>query len=89
MVSSDFAKEMAGYGLVTAHILYRLPDHPSFLQSYIWQEYDISPCFPQLNKFLEFWQRELDGPLHEVTVVHQSLIKPAELRHVGGVFLLH
>ncbi len=89
MASSDFAKQMAGYGLVTAHILYRMPDHPSFLQTYIWQNYDLSPRFPELNRFLEFWQRELEGPLHEVRVVHQSLIKPAELRTVGGIFQIH
>ncbi len=32
MASTDFAREVAGYGLTTAGILYRLPDHPSILQ---------------------------------------------------------
>lgn len=89
MACGDFVKQISGYGLVTAEILYHLPDHPAFLQSYIWQDYDLSPKFPELNKFLAFWRRELDGPLHSVKVAHCELIKPAELRAVGGLYLLN
>ena len=42
---------LKGYGLTTAEILYRMPDHPSFLQTYIWQEYDLAPKFPVLFRF--------------------------------------
>ena len=88
-VSADFEKQVLGYGLTIAHILYRMPDHPSLLQSYIWQEYDLCPKFPMLQKFLAFWQKSLDGPLHSVMVAHSRLIKPAEIRPVDGVFRLH
>ncbi|HIF11421.1 MAG TPA: hypothetical protein EYQ81_17315 [Sneathiellales bacterium] len=43
------------YRLTLAEILYHLPDHPSLLQSFIWQHLDIAPKFPELNKFLGFW----------------------------------
>jgi uncharacterized protein Usg len=89
MVSSGFAKQIQGYGLTTAEILYRLPDHKSLLQSYVWQEYDLFPKFPELQKFLSFWQAKLDGPLFSVRVAHSRLIQPAELRAVDGVFRLH
>jgi uncharacterized protein Usg len=46
MVSKDFQSQLAGYGLTTAHILYRLPDHPALLQTYVWQDYDLCPRFP-------------------------------------------
>lgn len=88
-VSADFIKQVSGYGLTTAHILYRMPDHQTFLQMYLWQHYDLCPHFPELTKFLDFWKRELEGPLHSVTVAHSKLIKPAELRAVDGVFLLN
>ncbi|SED73602.1 Usg protein (tryptophan operon, function unknown) [Rhizobiales bacterium GAS188] len=80
MVSKDFTRQLAGYGLTTAEILYRLPDYPSFLQSYIWQDYDVAPRFPVLHDFLAFWVTRLDGPLHSVRVAHSKLIKPCELR---------
>ena len=85
----DFARQIAGYGLTTAGILYRLPDHPAILQEYIWQEYDLAPRFPELNKFLAFWQAELEGQLFRVTVTHKDLIGPADLRPIGEEFQLH
>ena len=89
MVSKDFEKQVQGFGLTTAQILYRRPDHRWLLQTYIWQDYDLFPEFPELQHFLEFWQQKLEGPLHSVTVAHSRLIKPAELRPVDGVFRLH
>ena len=47
--------------LTTAEILYRLPDHPKLLQSYIWQDYDRAPRFPKLTDFLEFWDEKQTG----------------------------
>lgn len=87
--SPEFRKQLEGYGLTTAEILYRMPDHPALLQSYIWQDYDIFPEFPVLQKFLDFWARTLDGPLFKVTVGHQKLIKPTELKAIGAEFRLH
>ncbi|MFI5011456.1 MAG: usg protein [Hyphomicrobiales bacterium] len=89
MVSKDFIRQLAGYGLTTAEILYRLPDHPDFLQSYIWQEYDVAPRFPVLHDFLAFWTDKLDGPLHSVRVSHSKLIKPCELRLLDKEYRLN
>lgn len=68
------------YRLTTAEILYHMPDHPSFLQSYIWQEYDIAPRFPILMQFLQFWTKELDGKLHSVYVASKEIITPGDAR---------
>jgi uncharacterized protein Usg len=48
------ALQLQGYRLTTAEILYRLPDHPHLLQSFIWQQFDLAPDFPVLRKFLDF-----------------------------------
>jgi uncharacterized protein Usg len=87
--SKDFRRQLEGYGLTTANILYRRPDHQWLLQSYVWQDYDLFPNFPTLNKFLNFWLEKLEGPLHSVTVAHARLIKPAEIRAVDGEFRLN
>jgi uncharacterized protein Usg len=87
--SNDFKKQMGGYGLTTAQILYRMPDHPSLLQTFVWQNYDLFPKFPELQRFLAFWVEKLEGPLHSVTVAHSRLIKPAELKAINGEFRLH
>jgi uncharacterized protein Usg len=88
-VTRDFEKQVNGFGLTTAHILYRRPDYRWLLQSYVWQAYDLFPQFPELQKFLEFWQATLEGPLYSVEVAHSKLIKPAELKAINGEFVLH
>lgn len=87
-VSPDFIRQLAGYGLTTAEILYHLPDHPGLLQSYVWQAYDLAPAFPALTKFLLFWRDTLDGALHSVRVGHSGMIRPAEIALVGPEFRL-
>ena len=87
--SSDFQRQLSGYGLTTAQILYRRPDHPWLLQTFVWQNYDLFPQFPELQRFLAFWKEKLEGPLHSVMVAHSRLIKPAELKAIDGEFRLH
>ena len=85
----SLALQLKDYRVTTAEILYRLPDHPDLLQTYVWQEYDIAPRFPELRKFLEFWQRNLDGKVHSVRVMSAKLVKPATWRHPGAFLQLH
>ena len=87
-VSPAFRRQLEGYSLTTAEILYRLPDHPHLIQTFIWQCDDLFPSFPELKRFLAFWQRTLDGPLHSVKVAHSRLIKPMELRTITEEFHL-
>lgn len=86
---ADFTTQFnRDYRLTTAEILYHMPDHPSLLQTFVWQDYDIAPKFPVLRKFLDFWGRELDGKLHSVTVASQRLITPGEYRFCQQEFTL-
>lgn len=88
-IDADFKAQLEGFSLTTAEILYRLPDHPALLQSYIWQEYDLAPRFPKLKSFLDFWTAKLDGKLYKVIVAHATLIRPAELRMAGALIRLN
>ena len=65
---SEQKPTLRDYRLTTAEIIYRLPDHPDLLQSFIWQKLDVAPDYPELQRFLEFWSRNLDGKLHSVRV---------------------
>jgi len=89
MADADFKKQLEGFSLTTAEILYRLPDHPSLLQTYVWQDYDLHPMFPRLKQFLDFWANNLEGRLHKVLVAHSRLIRPSELKLVGAEFRLN
>ena len=87
--SVDFKKRLMGYSLTTAEILYRMPDHQSVLQSFVWQEYDLHPRFPNLRKFLDFWSENLDGPLHQIRVAHTQLVTPTDFAFVDGELILN
>lgn len=82
-------RQLDGYRLTTAEILYHMPDHPSFLQSFVWQEYDLAPKFPVLRKFLDFWEDNIEGRLHSVTVGSTGIITPGESRYLDAEFAIH
>jgi uncharacterized protein Usg len=81
-------RRLQGWRLATAEILYRMPDHPAVLQSFIWQHLDLAPEFPELRRFLTFWERNLDGPIHSVRVCRSSLLSSEEVRVIDGRFLI-
>ena len=89
MTDTAFRAQLEGFTLTTAEILYRLPDHPKLLQSYLWQDYDLAPRFPKLTDFLGFWSSNLDGALYRVRVAHRRLIAPTEFSFVSGELRLH
>jgi uncharacterized protein Usg len=80
MANQDALAELSGFSLTTAEILYRLPDHPSLLQTFVWQEYDLHPRFPRLRAFLDFWTANIEGQLYRITVAHKGLLTPREVR---------
>jgi len=84
-----FARQLEGYGLSTVQIHYFMPDHPSLLQAFVMQQYDLAPTFPELDRFLAYWRREIEAVLHSVQVAHKHLVGPAEWRAVDGVITLH
>jgi uncharacterized protein Usg len=81
--------KLRGYRLTTAEILYHMPDHPGVLQSYIWQDLDLVPGFPVLNKFLKFLEMSIEGRLHSVRVAARGIISDAEMKMAGGEFTLN
>ena len=64
----SFIAQLNNYRLTTAEILYWMPDHRHVLQSFVWQNLDLAPQFPALAKFLDFWEHNLDGKVHRLTV---------------------
>ena len=89
MSDPDFARQLEGYGMSTVQIHYYLPDHPSLLQMFVMQQYDVAPTFPRLDRFLDYWRREIEAALHSVRVAHNHLIGPTEWRAVDGVITIN
>ena len=80
---------LKGYGLTTAEMFYRMPDHPNVLNTFVWQDYDLAPDHPRLFRFVEFWQAEIEGLLHSIRFTHRKQIGPREWRNCKGEFRVH
>lgn len=84
--SPAFIRQLEGYRLTTAEIVYHHPDHPAFLQQFIWQELDLAPKFPVLQKFLDFWETQIEGRIHSVRVASAAIISPREIQLVSRAY---
>lgn len=85
----DMELMLKDYRLTTAEIIYHMPDFHDILQSFVWQKMDIAPKFPVLNEFLDFWDRELEGPIHSVKVMSCQVVQPGDCRFVLGEYSVH
>ena len=75
VTTQDFQKQVEGYGLTTANILYPRPDHPWLLQSYVWQNYDLYPDFPELRSFWGFGRNLSKCPVFSHCCAFRAEIK--------------
>lgn len=86
---ANLARQLQGYRLTTAEITYHMPDHPELLQVFLWQEYDMAPRFPRLERFLAYWEANLDGALHSVRMASAPLLSHSPHRHLGADHIIH
>jgi uncharacterized protein Usg len=94
MTDPDLVRQLAGWRRTTAEITYRMPDHRSLVQTFVWQEldrWDDDPrhAFPRLRQFCDWWNKNLDGPIVQVKVGATRVVSAAELAHVGTELRLH
>jgi uncharacterized protein Usg len=94
MNSHDFVRQLAGWRQTTAEILYRMPDHPALVQTFLWQDMDQwhdDPrlTFPRLRQFCKWWNANLDGAIVQVRVAAARVVTAGEMRHIGTEICLH
>ena len=87
MSTEELSLQLRGWRLATAEVLYYMPDHPTLLQSFIWQTLDLAPSYPRIHKFLDFWRREIDAVIHSVQLATGEQLAPARVQTVD--LLLH
>ena len=81
--ASDLELQLRGQRMTTAEVLYYLPDHPDLLQSFLWQTLDRAPDYPRIQRFLDFWRREIEAVIHSVQISAASEVGPGRIRPVG------
>ncbi len=86
---TDMVHQLHGYRRTRAEIIHRLLDHLSMSQTYVWQSLDLAPQFPELWKFLDFWNCEIEGLIPSVKVVGTHVIKPPCTRVIKHSLTIH
>ena len=54
--------------IVTINVLYWMPDYNHILQEFIWQTADISPEYPRVHRFLNYWHDNIEAVISEVNI---------------------
>ena len=74
--------------LATLDIIYRLPDYTHLFQQFVWRRLDLFPTFPNIRRFLGFWDRTIEGKLHEVAIASTRYYGDSKLAHANAVYTL-
>lgn len=86
METDEFSLRLKGWRLATAEVLYYMPDHPSLLQSFMWQTLDLAPAYPRIHQFLDHWRREIDAVIHSVHLASGETLAPARVQTAAHIF---
>ena len=54
--------------LASVQVIYYIPDFPHIVNEFVWQTDDQRPDFPRIDRFLNYWDRYIDGPIKEVYI---------------------
>ena len=84
---NELTLRLAGWRLATAEVLYYLPDHPSLLQSFVWQTLDLAPQYPRIHQFLDYWRREIEAVIHSVHLATGEELAPARIQQATTLTL--
>jgi len=85
MEQNELRMRLQGWRLTTAEVLYYMPDHPSLIQSFVWQTLDLAPDYPRIQKFLDYWRREIEAVIHSVQLATGESLAPAAVKRADFV----
>ncbi len=60
--------------IVTLQVLYWMPDYSNILQEFIWQTKDVTPEYPRIHKFLDYWHKEIEAVISEVNLAESGRV---------------
>ena len=58
--------------VATVQVVYYIPDHLHIINEFMWQTEDQLPEYPRITRFLDYWDKNIDGPIKEVYIYDQG-----------------
>ncbi len=66
--------------LVTIEVIYFIPDYANILNTFWWQTMDVRPKYPRINRFLDYWRKEVDAVIKDI-IICDSISPKAKWRN--------
>jgi len=63
-----------------------MPDYLNIVNEFIWQTKDQKPDYPRIEQFLDYWDKNIDGPIKEAFIHDHDEQK---IRVVNRVFKMN
>ena len=54
--------------IASVQVVYYIPDYLSIINEFVWQTEDQKPKYPRITEFLDYWDKNIDGPIKEVFI---------------------
>ena len=74
--------------LATVRAIYHIPDYIHILNEFAWQTEDKIPDYPRIQRFLNYWDKHIDGPIKDVYIYDHDALR-GTVRHVDRRFKLN
>lgn len=58
--------------VATVQVVYYIPDYIHIVNEFMWQTEDTLPEYPRITKFLDYWDKNIEGPIKEVYIYDQG-----------------
>ena len=72
--------------VATVQVVYYIPDYLNIVQEFVGQTEDRLPEYPRITQFLDYWDKNIDGPIKEVYIYDQG---QSNIRKVDRRFKLN
>jgi uncharacterized protein Usg len=58
--------------VATVQVVYYIPDYLHIVNEFVWQTDDQLPEYPRITRFLDYWDKNIEGPIKEVYIYNQG-----------------
>ena len=58
--------------IASVQVVYYIPDYIHLVNEFVWQTEDLQPEYPRITKFLDYWDKNIEGPIKEVYIYDQG-----------------
>ena len=72
--------------VASVQVVYYMPDYLHLVNEFIWQTDDQIPDYPRIGRFLDYWDKNIDGPIKEVYIHDHN---DEKIRMVNRIFKIN